>query len=106
MLLEWTRADAATERRGQTPGQATLPTVHLSCVTPSDATNCGLSRPFDQQWSPQVWGGSLTPAGAQAQTILKSVWRTCFQQHRKRPCVILRTLLVQHKRLDLAPLGP
>jgi transposase len=30
----------------------------------------------------KVWGGSRTWAGAQAQSILMSVWRTCWQQGR------------------------
>ena len=30
----------------------------------------------------KVWGGSRTWAGARAQSILMSVWRTCWQQGR------------------------
>jgi transposase len=30
----------------------------------------------------KVWGGSRTWAGARAQSVLKSVWRTCWQQGR------------------------
>ena len=30
----------------------------------------------------KVWGGSLTWAGARAQSVLMSVWRTCWQQGR------------------------
>jgi transposase len=30
----------------------------------------------------KVWGGSRTWAGAQAQAVLMSVWRTCWQQGR------------------------
>jgi len=30
----------------------------------------------------QVWGGSRSWAGAQAQSVLMSVWRTCWQQWR------------------------
>jgi transposase len=30
----------------------------------------------------KVWGGSRTWAGARAQSILMSVWRTCWQQQR------------------------
>src|SRR5437762_11508246 len=28
----------------------------------------------------KVWGGSRTWAGARAQSVLRSVWRTCWQQ--------------------------
>jgi transposase len=28
----------------------------------------------------KVWGGSRTWVGAQAQSVLMSVWRTCWQQ--------------------------
>jgi transposase len=30
----------------------------------------------------KVWGGSRTWAGARAQSVLMSVWRTCWQQKR------------------------
>jgi transposase len=30
----------------------------------------------------KVWGGSRTWAGARAQSVLMSVWRTCWQQRR------------------------
>lgn len=30
----------------------------------------------------KVWGGSRTWAGARAQSVLMSVWRTCWQQVR------------------------
>jgi transposase len=30
----------------------------------------------------KVWGGNRTWAGAQAQSVLMSVWRTCWQQRR------------------------
>src|SRR5690242_2239467 len=45
----------------------------------------------EQQASPEsgigvilrkVWGGSRTWAGARAQSVLMSVWRTCWQQGR------------------------
>jgi transposase len=31
----------------------------------------------------KVWGGSRTWAGARAQAVLMSVWRTCWQQQRR-----------------------
>jgi hypothetical protein len=33
----------------------------------------------------KVWGGSRTWAGARAQAVLMSVWRTCWQQGRSAP---------------------
>jgi transposase len=33
----------------------------------------------------KVWGGSRTWAGARAQSVLMSVWRTCWQQGRSAP---------------------
>jgi transposase len=30
----------------------------------------------------KIWSGSLTWAGARAQSVLRSVWRTCCQQGR------------------------
>jgi len=54
----------------------------------------------------KVWGGSRTPAGADAQSILMSVLRTCAQQHRDALVFISRTLRGQHPRLILAPASP
>lgn len=51
----------------------------------------------------KVWGGSRTPAGAQAQSILMSVLRTCAQQHRDALAFVSRTLRGQHPRLILTP---
>ena len=33
----------------------------------------------------KVWGGSRTWAGARAQSVQMSVWRTCWQQGRSAP---------------------
>ena len=33
----------------------------------------------------KVWGGSRTWAGARAQSVLMSLWRTCWQQGRSAP---------------------
>jgi transposase len=33
----------------------------------------------------KVWGGSRTWAGARAQSVPMSVWRTCWQQGRSAP---------------------
>ena len=54
----------------------------------------------------KVWGGSRTLNGANAQSILISVWRTCLQQHRDALAFLSQTLRGQRPRLALAPLGP
>jgi transposase len=40
----------------------------------------------------KVWGGSRTWAGARAQSVLMSVWRTCWQQGRCAPDVLSQLL--------------
>ena len=50
----------------------------------------------------KVWGGNRTWAGARAQSVLMSVWRTCWQQGR-----MALDFLSQHPRGTLvAPLLP
>lgn len=51
----------------------------------------------------KVWGGSRTPVGAEAQSILMSVLRTCAQQHRDALNFVSRTLCNQRPRLILSP---
>lgn len=51
----------------------------------------------------KVWGGSRTETGAQAQSILMSVLRTCSQQHRDALEFLSRLLRGQRPRLLLAP---
>jgi transposase len=51
----------------------------------------------------KVWGGSRTQTGAEAQSILMSVVRTCAQQHRDALTFLSRVLCGQRPRLLLAP---
>ena len=50
----------------------------------------------------KVWGGSRTQTGAQAQSILMSVLRSCAQQRRDALAFVSRILCGQHPRLMLA----
>src|SRR5262245_59310873 len=49
----------------------------------------------------KVWGGSRTWAGARAQAVLMSVWRTCWQQ--KRSALDFLSQLVRGMAVALAP---
>ena len=40
----------------------------------------------------KIWGGSRTWAGARAQSVLMSVWRTCWQQGRSALEFVSQTL--------------
>jgi transposase len=48
----------------------------------------------------KVWGGSRTWAGAQAQAVLMSVWRTCWQQG--RPALDFLSQLLRDTPMALA----
>jgi transposase len=54
----------------------------------------------------KVWGGNRTVAGADAQSILMSVLRTCRQQGRDALTFISQILCGQHPQLDFQPSGP
>ena len=51
----------------------------------------------------KVWGGSRTWAGARAQSVLKSVWRTCWQQGRSALDFLSQLLRVRPVTLALPP---
>ena len=51
----------------------------------------------------KVWGGSRTWAGARAQAILMSVWRTCWQQGRSALDFLSHLLRVAPAPLVLPP---
>jgi transposase len=50
----------------------------------------------------KVWGGSRTWPGARAQSVLMSVWRTCWQQGRS--ALDFLSQLLRGKSVALAPL--
>jgi hypothetical protein len=52
---------------------------------------------------PKVWGGSRPWAGAQAQSALMSVWRTCWQQGRSALDFLSELLRGAPVALALAP---
>jgi transposase len=51
----------------------------------------------------KVWGGSRTWAGARAQSVLMSVWRTCWQQGRSAPDSLSQLLRGTLEGLALPP---
>jgi transposase len=51
----------------------------------------------------KVWGGSRTWAGAWAQSVLMSVWRTCWQQGRSAPDFLSQLLRNMPEDLALPP---
>ena len=51
----------------------------------------------------KVWGGSRTWAGARAQSVLMSVWRTCWQQGRLALDFLSQLLRGQPVALALPP---
>jgi transposase len=51
----------------------------------------------------KVWGGSRTRVGAQAQSVLMSVWRTCWQQGRCAPDFLSHLLRDTPVALALPP---
>jgi transposase len=51
----------------------------------------------------KVWGGSRTWAGARAQSVLMSVWRTCWQQGRSALDLLSQLLRGKSVALALPP---
>jgi transposase len=51
----------------------------------------------------KVWGGSRTWAGARAQSVLTSVWRTCWQQGRSALDFLSQLLRGMPVSLSLPP---
>jgi transposase len=51
----------------------------------------------------KVWGGSRTWAGARAQSVLMSVWRTCWQQWRSALDFLSQLLRSTPVALALSP---
>jgi transposase len=52
----------------------------------------------------KVWGGSRNGVGARAQSVLMSVWRTCWQQGRSAPDFLSQLLRGTPVALALPPL--
>jgi transposase len=103
-LLRWTRANAANERLAKHLDKHRHQLFTFLRHPGLDATNYrGEQAIRPAVVNRKVWGGNRTEAGAQAQSILMSVLRTCAQQHRDALSFISRMLSGQRPRLLLAP---
>jgi transposase len=103
-LLAWTRTDAVNERLAKHLAKHRDQLFTFLYRPGLDATNYrGEQAIRPAVVNRKVWGGSRTEAGAQAQSILMSVLRTCAQQHRDSLTFIGRALCGQRPRLLLAP---
>jgi len=103
-LLVWTRANAANERLAKHLAKhrdQLFPFLHRPGL---DATNYrGEQALRPAVVNRKVWGGNRTEAGAEAQSILMSVLRTCAPQHREALDLISRVPCGQRPRLLFAP---
>lgn len=103
-LLRWIRADDANERLAKHLARHRHQLFTFLRHPELDATNWRAEQAIRPAVvNRKVWGGSRTPAGAAAQSILISVLRTCTQQHRHALDFVSRLLRGQHPRLLLAP---
>jgi len=103
-LLRWTLANPANERLAKHLAKHRHQLFTFLRHPELDATNWRAEQAIRPAVvNRKVWGGSRTEAGAQAQSILMSVLRTCAQQQRDRLAFIRRTLRGQHPRLNFAP---
>lgn len=103
-LLAWTRVHSANERLAKHLAKHRDQLFTFLHRPGLDATNWRAEQAIRPAVvNRKVWGGSRTPAGAEAQSILMSVLRTCVQQHRDTMAFISRLLCGQHPRLALAP---
>ncbi len=103
-LLAWTRTNDANERLAKHLANHRDQLFTFLHRPGLDATNYrGEQALRPAVVNRKVWGGNRTEAGADAQSILMSVLRTCAQQHRDALDFVSRTLRGQHPRLQLAP---
>jgi len=103
-LLQWTRTDAANERLAKHLSKHRDQLFTFLYRPGLDATNYrGEQAIRPAVVNRKVWGGNRTEAGAEAQSILMSVLRTCAQQHRDALTFVSRVLCGQSPRLMLAP---
>jgi len=103
-LLRWTLANDANERLAKHLNKHRHQLFTFLRHPGLDATNYrGEQAIRPAVVNRKVWGGNRTETGAQAQSILMSVIRTCAQQHRDALDFVSRLLRDQHPRLMLAP---
>jgi transposase len=106
-LLEWYRDSDPNERLAAHLANHEDELFTFLRVPGLDATN----HRAEQALRPavvnrKVWGGNRTDPGAQAQSILMSVLRTCRQQGRDALTFISQILCGQQPELTLQPQGP
>lgn len=103
-LLAWTRADAANERLAKHLAKHRDQLFTFLRHPGLDATNWRAEQAIRPAVvNRKIWGGSRTVTGAEAQSILMSVLRTCAQQHRDALAFVSRLLCGQRPRLILVP---
>ena len=104
-LLRWTRTDQANERLAKHLYKHRDQMFTFLRCSGIDATNWRAEQAIRPAVvNRKVWGGNRTLAGAEAQSILMTVLRTCAQQHRDALDFVSRTLRAQRPRLALAPI--
>lgn len=102
-LLAWERSDPANERLAKHLARHRDQLFTFLRHPGLDATNWRAEQAIRPAVvNRKVWGGSRTHTGAQAQSILMSVLRTCAQQHRDALAFVSRILCGQRPRLILA----
>ncbi len=103
-LLCWTRTDRANERLAKHLHKHRDQLFTFLRHRGIDATNWRAEQAIRPAVvNRKVWGGNRTPAGAEAQSILMTVLRTCAQQHRDTLDFVSHILRGQRPRLALAP---
>ncbi len=103
-LLAWTRTNDANERLAKHLANHRDQLFTFLHRPGLDATNYrGEQALRPAVVNRKVWGGNRTQTGAEAQSILMSVLRTCAQQHRDALDLVNRVLCGQRPRLLLAP---
>jgi transposase len=101
-LLKWTLANPANERLGKHLDKHRGQLFTFLRHPELEATNWRAEQAIRPAVvNRKVWGGSRTPAGAEAQSILMSVLRTCAQQHRDPLAFVSRLLSGQRPHLFL-----
>lgn len=103
-LLKWTLANPANERFAKHLAKHRNQLFTFLRHPELEATNWRAEQAIRPAVvNRKVWGGNRTAVGAEAQSILMSVLRTCAQQHRDALAFVSRILRGQHPCLLLAP---
>ncbi|MGH2621863.1 MAG: IS66 family transposase [Anaerolineales bacterium] len=106
-LLKWPRLNAANERLAAHLARHEDQLFTFLEHPGLDATNWRAEQALRPAVvNRKVWGGNRTPDGAEAQSILMSVLRTCRQQQRDAFEFVSQVLCGRRPRLKLLPGGP